>query len=250
MDKVEAANLIEELGANAWPAPVQQQLEGWRLRAGFGASRRDNSVMAVGPAPRIEGWQQEVIDFYRRWELPVRYHITAASPPDLDSMLAAMGYTKEGETLVQGASCRDALAGAGNASPCEMVLYNKLEPEWLEAFMEIEDHPPAKRRGYVEIMSRIGPRCLFALARVDGEPVSVGTAVLERGWAGLFNVAVAPGHRRGGIGTQTMRALTSWASENGAANLYLQVLGTNEPALNLYEKLCFNTLYTYHYRTL
>jgi len=249
VDKVEAPRLIEELGANAWPAPIQQQLEGWRLRAGFGASRRANSVLASGPAPQFDGWQEEVEEFYRRWQLPVRYHITAASPPVLDGMLAEMGYTKDADTFVQGASCRDVLA-VENASQCEMVLYDKLEPEWFEVFMEIEGHPPAKRRGYEEIMRRIGPRCLFVLARIDNEPVGIGTAVLERGWAGLFNIAVAPSHRRGGIGTQTMRALTAWALQNGAANLYLQVLQSNEVALRLYDKLGFKTLYAYHFRTL
>ena len=69
---MELTHTIEELAANAWPAPVQQQLEGWRLRAGNNVTRRANSVLAVGPVPVDEPWLDEVTEFYRSRRLPVR----------------------------------------------------------------------------------------------------------------------------------------------------------------------------------
>ena len=50
-DLRETIYLIEELAANAWPAPVQQQLGPWKLRAGNGVTQRANSVLAVGGMP-------------------------------------------------------------------------------------------------------------------------------------------------------------------------------------------------------
>ena len=35
---------LEELAANAWPAGVQQALDGWRLRYHLGVTRRANSA--------------------------------------------------------------------------------------------------------------------------------------------------------------------------------------------------------------
>jgi GNAT superfamily N-acetyltransferase len=51
-----------------------------------------------------------------------------------------------------------------------------------------------------------------------------------------------------GIGTQLFQALTRWCHEQGAENLYLQVLRDNEAALNLYTRLGFTHTYDYHYR--
>src|SRR5438874_7888474 len=104
-DTQELVKLIEELAANAWPAPVQQQLEGWRLRAGNNVTRRANSVLAVGPAPVYEPWLDEVTEFYRSRGLPVRFHVSAASPGGLEDMLDGMGYLADAHTSVQVAPC-------------------------------------------------------------------------------------------------------------------------------------------------
>ena len=72
---MELIRTIEQLAANAWPAPVQQQLEGWRLRAGDNVTRRANSVLVVGAMTGYERWLDEVVGFYRRRHLPVRFHV-------------------------------------------------------------------------------------------------------------------------------------------------------------------------------
>src|SRR5947207_2849511 len=100
---------IEELAANAWPAPVQQQLERWRLRAANSVTRRANSVLAVGSMSSYERWLDEVTAFYRTRGLPVRFHVSHASPAGLEEMLDGLGYKRDAHTSVQ-------------VAPCDMVL--------------------------------------------------------------------------------------------------------------------------------
>jgi hypothetical protein len=38
---------IEALAANAIPAAIVQELDGWRLRFNYGVTRRANSVLAI-----------------------------------------------------------------------------------------------------------------------------------------------------------------------------------------------------------
>jgi ribosomal protein S18 acetylase RimI-like enzyme len=44
--------------------------------------------------------------------------------------------------------------------------------------------------------------------------------------------------------------LAQWGQIYQARQLYLQVMADNAPALALYERLGFETLYHYHYREL
>jgi ribosomal protein S18 acetylase RimI-like enzyme len=249
-DKQELVQTLEELAANAWPAPVQQQLERWRLRAGNNVTRRANSVLAVEAMPVYRGWMDEVTRFYRMRDLPVRFHISDASPAGLEALLDHMGYEVEGRTSMQVAPCEAILDRSAGPDGLEMVAFDHADGRWLDSFIQIESLEESKQETYARILARIGPRRRFVQARLEGQPVAVGMAVAERGWAGLFCVATAKAYRRRGIGVQVMRELARWGSEKGASHIYLQVMLNNRPAVELYEKLGFSHLYGYHYRVL
>jgi ribosomal protein S18 acetylase RimI-like enzyme len=240
---------IDEIAANAWPAIIQQQLEGWRLRASNGVTRRANSVLALGAVPRYQRWLDEIEGFYNRACLPVRFQVSEAAPGGLDAMLAGMGYIEEAFTSVQTAATRIVLDRSMPHDAANVVGSNKLDDEWLDAFLEIEGVDVAKKETYRRMYGAIGPRTCYVKAHWQGEMAGVGLAVAERGWCGLFSIATASEHRGKGIGTQIVRSLAEWAQQNGAENLYLQVMQNNQPALSLYGKLGFRHLYEYHYRT-
>lgn len=89
-----------------------------------------------------------------------------------------------------------------------------------------------------------------ATARVvldTGEQVAGGGAAHDRDWVGFRSLEVAPGHRRRGLALAVMAALLEWGAEQGATTAYLQVLGDNEPALALYERLGFREHHRYRY---
>jgi ribosomal protein S18 acetylase RimI-like enzyme len=72
--------------------------------------------------------------------------------------------------------------------------------------------------------------------------------VLERGWLGVFDVAVDPRLRGRGYGRRVMLHLLGWGKAQGALNAYLQVARENLPARKLYARLGFHTQYHYWYR--
>jgi ribosomal protein S18 acetylase RimI-like enzyme len=56
---------------------------------------------------------------------------------------------------------------------------------------------------------------------------------------GIVGLAVDPGARGRGVATALLAAAERYARERGGSKLSLRVLGTNEPALRLYERAGF-----------
>ncbi len=248
---LERVHLIEELAANAWPAEVNQTLDGWRLRFADGVTSRANSVWPNadgGHVPLAERLDL-VEDFYAGHGIPPCYQITpAARPADLDTVLAARGYTTHSFTLVETAALAEVVAATLPRPDVRIDLADRLSADWLAVYRAVEDvseHALAVRRG---ILRRIGPRVGYALARLDGEAVGVGLGVVERGWLGVFCMGTAPAARRRGVGASVLGALAAWACGEGATQAYLQVVRANAAARALYEGAGFAPLYEYHYR--
>jgi ribosomal protein S18 acetylase RimI-like enzyme len=59
--------------------------------------------------------------------------------------------------------------------------------------------------------------------------------------AHIFLVYVVPEHRRRGIGEALVSHAEAWAKERGDHQIALQVFVQNQPALNLYQKLGYQT---------
>jgi N-acetylglutamate synthase len=74
-----------------------------------------------------------------------------------------------------------------------------------------------------------------------------GIAAYADDWVGFRSIHVDPDQRRRGLGTVVMAALLEWGAEQGATTAYLQVLGDNAPALELYAGLGFATHHAYRY---
>ncbi|MDQ3929353.1 MAG: hypothetical protein M3328_09420, partial [Chloroflexota bacterium] len=207
----ETIRLLEELAANAWPSPVQQQLEGWKLRAAGGLTRRANSVYTCAPMPRYPHWLREARRFYARWGLPTRFQISDGSPHELEDLLDALGYTREAHSEVQVAGAADVVASTAGAEALPVVATSRLEENWLKSFIRVEGHDPALTDKYRAIMSAIGPEARFAAITLTGETVGIGMAVTERGWSGLFNIATAPHMRGRGVATAIVGELARWS---------------------------------------
>ncbi|MBW4838956.1 MAG: GNAT family N-acetyltransferase [Paenibacillaceae bacterium] len=247
--RAEWAGRIEQLAASGWPSRELESLGAWKLRTNGGVTTRANSVLAAGPFPAGD-WLSEVERFYRERGLPSCFHVSDSSPKELDELLAAAGYEISMNCLLLAAPIREVLHRSAiyELGEAKVTLAVQLEEQWMNDFLRMEGFPEERRGGYLSIFTAMPAPKTFAAIYEAGEPLGVATVVIEEGWAGISNVVVDPRHRRKGVAGRLLQALVSWAAENGAEGLYLQVLAGNAPALELYGKLGFEAISAYHYR--
>ena len=94
--------------------------------------------------------------------------------------------------------------------------------------------------------SPLEKRCIAI--RAAGRVVCTAQVAIEGELVGVYDVVTAENARGRGHATVACASLLSWAWQHGANIAYLQVNEDNPPAIAIYRKLGFATVYTYHYR--
>ena len=122
---------LEAVAYEFWRAPEVEELDGWRLRFGYGITGRANSVWPNGEGTlpldekidRAEAW-------YRERGLATLFQLTAAArPAGLDAALARRGYELRGAPVsVETASLDDVLARTSG----DAELTRHADDAWLE----------------------------------------------------------------------------------------------------------------------
>lgn len=125
-------------------------------------------------------------------------------------------------------------AGAGTgrvrpARPADLPRILRLERDSFAV--------PWSDRAFRTVMAR--PDASLLVVERSGEPVGYVAVWMEGRDAELGDLAVAPEHRRDGLGTVLVEAAASAARERGAARIYLQVRESNDPARRLYRSTGF-----------
>jgi GNAT superfamily N-acetyltransferase len=166
-------------------------------------------------------------------------------PPDLEAALALRGYGTFGHTLVQVLAL---------AHPPEMdgVADADLDAppigEFVDAVGELRGSPSVQRAAHLERLGSTPLTTHAVIARIDGAPAACGQMTLDNGLAGVFDMVTAPNARGRGLARLIVHELLTWAWGHGATHAYLQVNDDNAPALAVYRRFGFATVYTYHYR--
>lgn len=131
---IDRIRLLEDIGADAWPATTTTWLEGWRLSIDCGVTRRANSVLpnAAQPVGNPDALISEVERRYRARGLPPCFKLTAAAEPtDLDRRLERRGYRVEGHSLVLVADAR--AVRPPHAPKVVIVLDDRPTQAWHDA---------------------------------------------------------------------------------------------------------------------
>lgn len=239
---------IEELSMNALPALQTQMDDGWILRYANGYTKRANSINPLYPS-----YDEDVIGKIERSEIAfterniqVAYKITPlASPSDLDHILETFNYSVASLTGVQALS----LAEMEAPSETNVLIYNEMPESRFHDFCRLNNILESNQSIFRKVLDNIIPTTCFIFVTDQKEAtLACGLGVLEDGYIGLFNIATDEEFRNQGYGTKLVRNLLYWGKENGAKNAYLQVVLTNDPALNLYARLGFKELYRYWFR--
>lgn len=238
--------VLEERSLNAWPGVRQMMLDGWLVRLSGGFTRRANSV---SPLYRGSVEPEEKIDrceaIYRGHGLRCVFKVTPDSQPeDLDQRLQARGYDVEAPTAVLAMP----LSGWTGQLEADLIIDDELTAGWLDAAVQLGEVAERDVAWYRRIIEGISaPRRFFCLMATGG-PVARGFAVVEEGYAGLFDIATRADARGRGFGRRLLNGMLTASRDAGAEHAYLQVMLTNEPAIGLYRSLGFSQIYDYWYR--
>lgn len=242
LDRVAA---LEDLTLTAWPCLRTIHHDGWVLRFARGHTGRANSVNVL--APGVLALKEKVAfaeQRYRDQSLDPMFRLTPLCPPELDGELERQGYALDNPSLVQ---VLDGLPPAGPDLPGVRVE-SRPSPEWIDAYAGMTGLSATRRSALAAILDAIAPATLYAAAVEDGEIRSVALGVVDRAHVGIFDVATRRDCRGQGLAGRVVGTLLRRAAGLGAASAYLQVAAPNAPALAVYGRLGFRTLYPYHYR--
>jgi GNAT superfamily N-acetyltransferase len=241
------AERIEEAGLNALQTRRQLFYDGWLLRLSPGKAKRARSVNPhFGSTQPLEAKIAHCERLYAAHELPVLFRITPfAKPAELDRELAAQGYVAFDETLVQAVALDPAVPAPG--LPANVALSDPDLAAFVDIVGDLRGSTPPQRDAHRErLRDALLPSRLVAV-RAGGLVVCAGQIAVDGDLAGVFDLVTADDARGMGYATLACAALLAWAAERGARAAYLQVDAGNAPAIAVYRKFGFATVYTYHY---
>jgi ribosomal protein S18 acetylase RimI-like enzyme len=82
----------------------------------------------------------------------------------------------------------------------------------------------------------------------NGVFVGCGYGVIEKGFVGLFDIAVKEEYRGKGYGNEIVEKILAKANEAKKKKAHLSVVNNNIIAKNMYGKIGFKEIYKYWYR--
>jgi len=244
---------LERIMVEGWPPLERAELGGWLLRAGSGFTGRANSVLPLGDpgvslseaVDRCESWYDER-GLRRLFALFGPAGFTVEDDP-LSRELLARAYQPFGSTAVLTAAIRGLPPELPHTSGATVRIESAPSPQWWDAWAAHDERNASAEPSAARAVMSGSPDQLFASLEIDGVVVGIARVAFAQGWAGVFALHVAPGHRRTGVAVQLMGALADAARSRGIRSVYLQVLNASAPALGLYERLGFSTHHEYCY---
>ena len=242
------ARRIEEAGLNALQTQRQLFYDGWLLRVSPGSAKRARSVNAhFGSSLPLAQKIAHCENVYARHGLPILFRMTPFDhPPDLETKLEARGYEAFGETLVQMVALDRPPELPDADCACELDVPDAAG--FVDAVGDLRGSTGPQREAHLERLANSVLSTRHAVVRVAGRVVCAAQIAIDGELAGVFDVISAPDSRGKGYATLACASLLSWAWQHGAQSAYLQVSADNAPAVALYRKFAFATVYTYHYR--
>ncbi len=237
--------LYEELSMNAHPSIKTQLFDGWILRFANGYTNRANSINPLYPSEMAV--EEKIIsceEIYKSQELDTVYKLTPLSINALDEKLAQKGYDKVTPTNIMTKSLisKDVLN-------TKAIVTEGIDSVWQDNYLRLNGiFDKTKIETAKIIQNNIQNKTICASITNNGMVIACGLCVIERDYAGLYDITVDKDYRGKGLGFDICNSLLNSAVKFGAKSAYLQVVADNNPAIALYEKLGFSNCYQYWYR--
>jgi len=229
---------IESSGFAAWSPDETTTISGWRVASSGGFTRRLNSATSVGDVDT----SLETRDAISRWLAERGVGLTVRVTPLMEEGIIAACISDWGLTRRDATSVMVRRPTSTNRhDEVDVVAAN--DPQYTAELIDLNYSDASVRAAWDRIVERVG-RSAVGLW-IPGR--AVGFTAVSHGISSVFSVAVREVHRRSGLATAIMGASSTWALEQGAQWQFVQVLGRNEAAIELYEGLGFTERYRYSY---
>ncbi|MEQ8403163.1 MAG: GNAT family N-acetyltransferase [Roseitalea porphyridii] len=247
MPKLAMVRRLEAVGFRAWPAASVHYDGSWAVRlTASHPSRRLNSVNPLDPADNrdIESRIGRIEQRFKSYARPIVFRMTPLAPAELEAQLNAHGWLRVDETrvLMAGLDQID-LDGGYDLLPVRDI------GRFADAALALSTDERVNKPGLTELLESIRPPHAMFVIEDDAGPAATALCVHDNEMAGLFEISVRAGLRNRGYGRSIARAALRWAANQGATLGWLQVEASNQAGNGLYERLGFEEMYRYVYRT-
>jgi GNAT superfamily N-acetyltransferase len=237
---------LEAVGFRAWPAASVIYDGSWQVRlTGSHPSKRLNCIVPLDPSDhrdldiRLAKAAKRFEDYGR----PLVLRETPLAPPVMVEHLKDDGW-ENFETV-------DVLT----VDLAHLELPDTLDylpshdiGRFADACLSVAEEDPALKPALAEILTAIKPTSGFFMKQdPNNGAVATVLCVQDNDLAGILSLAVAPLHRREGLGTAWLSSALRWARISGAKRAWLQVESGNRAALQLYDRFGFAKAYSYRY---
>ena len=254
---------LEKIAADGHKALEIEQYKDWELRFSKGFTGRANSIRIMGdPIKEIDEEVEDKLAFaeaeYEKRGLPPMFKLTEADKAFSD-YLVSRGYVVNQPTdvmilpldgadyLINVSENIDDMVKAIIDIPGEVNCSDSPD-DWFEPYFQFEGMTDRTQQDLCkQIHSNVSIDKVYIKILQEGRVAAVASLAIEDGYSLLHNVVVNPDLRGQGLGKKLCWAAISGSKSEGADYSYLQVIETNEVALNLYKKLGYEKLYTYWY---
>ena len=230
------------MAANGHVALNSMQYDGWTMRFSEGHTMRANSVSvlypsSLDPIEKIKYCEKQ----YAKQGLPCIFKLTEEDN-ELAEVLRSQGYSMVYPTDLMTLD----LKGFPDTDMTGLVFTD--DSEWLPVYFRFEEINDAHKKDvFSRMLSRVLVDTVYCILTENDVPVACASLAIERGYALLHNVIVDKTCRGKGLGEKLVRGILKKAEVLGTKEAYLQVVESNNAAVNLYRKLGFEKLYTYMY---
>ena len=229
---------LERAAYDTWTADESIGVAGWRLFAADGFTRRVNCATAVGDPDTSPAARTALSDWLTaRGAAPVVRVTPLVGRTTVKAVVADWGYHSVDDTVVLTAPVRP------GPETGAVRIVDVASGEFFADLSGFNGRKASSEPAWQRLLERVADRS--AGLWIPG--VGVGLVVASGGLAGVYSVAVAERERRQGHASDIMAAAHWWAADAGCDTIFLQVLGTNAPALAMYATLGFSERYRYQY---
>ncbi len=243
MTDIDVVRATEERLVNVWPAVATLVMDGWVVRFANGYSGRANSASAIIQGARLDAQLLDHIErLYRQAGLPPQVRVTPVCDTSVEPMLSAGGYRVKDQSRIM---TLDLARYGGHRPDARVRIERRPGDDWLRG---VASHQTTDKQNVGHLSAIVGSirvPAAFAILDINGEPAGFGMCAVDRGYAEIGSVIVAPQLRGTGVGRATVDALLAWAAREGAATAFLQVDATNAVAISLYRSQGFRDLAGY-----